>query len=54
MLVDDHAAAALLCLSVDTLRKDRRTTHLIPCVRIGRAVRYSPSRLAEFVARAGE
>lgn len=48
-LIDEREAAAFLGLSTCTLRNDRLSARRIPFVKIGRAVRYRPSRLREFV-----
>ena len=53
LVVNEHTAAELLCLSVATLRKDRRSARRIPCVFIGTAVRYSTADLQAFVAAGG-
>lgn len=41
LLVDEHAIAAMLGLSVATLQKDRRTVRRFPFVRIGKSIRYN-------------
>jgi predicted DNA-binding transcriptional regulator AlpA len=44
-LVDEHAAASILQISVSTLQKDRWRGHRIPYVKLGRTVRYRRSDL---------
>jgi hypothetical protein len=46
---EKEAAAALRC-SVGLLRKDRLGARTIPFFRLGRSVRYSPSRVLEALA----
>ena len=48
--IDEYEAAALLGLSVHTLRKDRTTARRIPFFRIGRAIRYNAQRIGEALA----
>lgn len=48
--IDEYEAAALLGLSVHTLRKDRTGNRRIPFYRIGTAVRYNRERIAEALA----
>jgi hypothetical protein len=45
--IDEYEAAALLGLSVWTLRKDRCGERRIPYFQIGKSVRYNPDRLRE-------
>jgi hypothetical protein len=47
---DEHEAAALLGLSVHTLRKDRITARRFPFYKIGASVRYNRDRLAQTLA----
>lgn len=50
ILVDDHAAARALGLSVSWLRHDRRGKRLIPFTRLGGAVRYDLAHVRQAVA----
>ena len=50
LLVDEHAAAEALGLSVHTLRKDRRASRQIPFYRIGGSIRYNLTRVLEALA----
>jgi hypothetical protein len=45
LLVDENEAAAMLGVSVSFMRKDRRTKRLIPFVKLGVRVLYSPERV---------
>lgn len=54
LLVDEHAAARAIGLSVSWLRKDRRNKRLIPFARLGGAVRYDMERVREAVHRLEE
>jgi hypothetical protein len=47
IVVDEHAAAAAIGLSVGWIRKDRRTRRLIPFYRIGGAIRYDLDRVRQ-------
>ena len=49
LLVDSHAAARLLCVSLRTLWARSAPRGPIPVVRVGRAVRYRPADLAAWV-----
>ena len=46
VLVDEHAAAAALGMSVFWLRKDRSTTRIVPWVKLGTRVRLATSPAA--------
>ena len=50
ILIDEIAAAEALGVSVHFLRKDRRTKRIIPFVKLGDAVRYSPQALVVAMA----
>jgi len=47
--VDEFEAARALGVSVDFLRKDRRSRNLIPYYRIGRRVLYNLDRIKEIL-----
>jgi hypothetical protein len=49
-LLDEHQAAAVLHLKVATLRDWRQRRCGLPYVKLGRAVRYRRSDLADFLA----
>ena len=48
--ISEYEAAALLGLSVHTLRKDRTSLRRIPFFKVGRSVRYNAQRLSEALA----
>ena len=49
-LIDEHQAAAFLCVSLSTLRRERAKPVLgIPLIRIGAAVRYRRQDLTAWV-----
>ncbi|MBK1714644.1 hypothetical protein CKO43_17900 [Rubrivivax gelatinosus] len=50
LLVDEHTLAAAIGMSVAWLRADRRGKRLVPVVRLGSAVRYSPSAVRAALA----
>jgi hypothetical protein len=50
-LVDEHRAAAILCLSVKTLRRHRWLGEDPPYIKLGRSVRYDVGDLEQFIAR---
>ncbi len=48
-LLTEHEAAAILKLSVSTLRKDRWQQHLkIPVIFLGKSVRYTKNQLMQW------
>lgn len=49
-LLDEHAMAERLSVSVSFLQKDRRAARTIPFVQIGRLVRYDPESVAVAMA----
>jgi predicted DNA-binding transcriptional regulator AlpA len=52
LLVNEHQAAAMLGLSVKTLRNWRVTGSQLPHVKLGAAVRYSISDIQELIQAA--
>ena len=48
-LVDEREAAEVLGLKIATLRRWRWAGSSLPFIRIGRAIRYSPSDLQAFI-----
>lgn len=48
-LIDEHQAAALLGLSVKTLRRWRWLKRGVPWIRVGAAVRYAPEDINAFI-----
>jgi len=49
-LINEHAAAELLGLSVYTMRADRYTKKRFPFLKIGRSVRYDQDSLRALLA----
>ena len=50
VLVNEHACAEAIGMSVFFLRKDRRTKRCVPFVRLGTSVRYNLERVREALA----
>jgi hypothetical protein len=50
LLIDEHQAAEILCLSVKTLRRWRFARRGPPWHRLGAAVRYSTADLQDYIA----
>lgn len=50
ILIGESAAAEALGVSVAFLRKDRRSKRLVPFIKLGTAVRYSPAAITAAMA----
>ena len=54
LAVDEQTIANTIGMSLAWVRKDRRTKRLLPFIRIGRSIRYSPAAVARALAAAQE
>lgn len=54
LAVDERTIAQALGMSLEWVRKDRRTARVLPFMRIGRCVRYNPAAVMQALAATQE